>query len=141
MKTTTVPAQAPKWVLIDAAGQPVGRIATTIAHMLRGKHRPSFSPHQLCGDCVVVVNADKLAFDPRKLAQKEYVKHSGYLGHIKMTSLQKMMETKPEQVIELAVKGMLPANRLRTQMIKRLHVYKGTEHPHEAQKPVPISQS
>ncbi len=141
MKTSTVKPSAPQWVLVDASGQTLGRIATQIAHMLRGKHRPSFSPHQLCGDCVVVINAAELSFEPRKLSQKTYVKHSGYLGHLKSTSLATMMEKKPEEVIRLAVKGMLPANRLRPSMLKRLHIFKGSEHTHTAQQPTPLTVS
>ena len=139
MKTSTLPVSDPAWHIIDAEGQTLGRMATKIAHLLRGKHKPSFSPHQLCGDTIVVINAGKLAFGQRKLLQKEYVRHSGYLGHIKSTRLDKMLEKHPERVVEIAVKGMLPKNRLRAQMLKRLHVYANEEHSHAAQKPVPLS--
>lgn len=138
MKTSTVKPAAPKWILVDAEGQNLGRLATQVATMLRGKNKPSFSPHQVCGDHVVVINAEKLAIHPVKLRRKTYKKHSGYLGHLKTTTLDDMMEKKPEEVIERAVKGMIPANRLRPQMLKMLHVYKGSEHAHTAQKPEPL---
>lgn len=139
MKTSTVKPAAPQWILVDAEEQTLGRIATKIATMLRGKNKATFSPHQICGDCVVVINAEKLSFTARKMAQKQYRRHSGYIGHLKTTNLGTMMEKKPEEVIKLAVKGMLPANRLRPELLKRLHIYKGSEHPHTAQKPVPLS--
>ena len=139
MKTSTVKPLAPNWILVDAEGQTLGRIATKIATMLRGKNKPTFSPHQICGDCVVVINAEHLSFTARKMAQKQYRTHSGYIGHLKTTNLGAMMEKNPEKVITLAVKGMLPANRLRPELLKRLHIYKGSEHPHTAQKPVPLS--
>lgn len=139
MKTTTIPVSDPTWHIVDADGQILGNIATKIAHLLRGKHKATFSPHQLCGDAVVVINASKLAFGQRKLLQKEYVSHSGYLGHIKSTRLNEMIEKHPERVIEFAVKGMLPKNRLRAQMLNRLHVFADAEHTHAAQKPVPFS--
>jgi large subunit ribosomal protein L13 len=141
MKTSTVPAEAPLWVLVDAEGQSLGRVAARIAHVLRGKHRPSFSPHQLCGDHVVVINAAKLALTQKKLMQKQYRRHSGYIGHLKTKSLGKMMEESPEKVMQLAVKGMLPANRLRPEMLKRLHIYTDAEHTHEAQQPTSLSLS
>lgn len=141
MKTSTIPASAPVWHIIDAEGQSLGRMATTIAHVLRGKHKASFSPHQLCGDQVIVVNAGKLKFDPKKLMQKEYVSHSGYIGHMKSTSLREMLEKHPDRVLTKAVQGMLSKNRLRSQIMKRLHVYLEAEHKHEAQKPTPLSLS
>ncbi len=139
MKTSTTPASAPVWYVIDADGQTLGRVATKIAHVLRGKHKPAFSPHQLCGDTVIVINAGKLSFSQRKLLQKEYVSHTGYFGHVKSVRLAHMLEKHPERVIELAVKGMLSKNRLRAQMLKRLHVFAGADHQHAAQKPVPLS--
>lgn len=141
MKTSTIPVQAPKWVIIDADGQSLGRVAAKVAHLLRGKHRPSFSPHQLCGDHVVVVNISKLGFHPTKLDRKTYTKHTGYIGHLRTTSLRKMMEDRPTEVMVKAVKGMLPSNRLATQMLKRLHVFAEAEHDHEAQQPEPLSIS
>jgi len=139
MKTTTVPVSAPVWHIIDAEGQTLGRIATKIAHMLRGKHKPTFSPHQLCGDQIIVINAGSLSFEQRKLMQKEYVSHSGYIGHIKAVKLKDMLEKHPDRVVTTAVKGMLPKNRLRNEMMKRLHVYVDAEHNHAAQKPTPLS--
>lgn len=141
MKTSTIPTQAPEWHVVDAENQSLGRMSAAIAHVLRGKHRPSFSPHQLCGDHVVVINVDKMALNARKLQQKEYVKHTGYLGHIKATPLKEMMQKKPETVLEKAVQGMLPKNKLRAQMLKRLHVFTGSEHSYAAQKPSPLSIS
>jgi len=138
MKTSTPPASAPTWYVVDADGQVLGRLAARIAHVLRGKHKPSFSPHQLCGDEIIVLNAAKLAFEARKLAQKEYVTHTGYFGHLKVEKLKDAISKHPERVIEHAVRGMLPDNRLRNGMLKRLHVFADGEHPHAAQKPVPL---
>ncbi|MDZ4347891.1 MAG: 50S ribosomal protein L13 [Candidatus Binatia bacterium] len=138
MKTTTVPVSAPQWFIIDAEGQSLGRLATKAAHLLRGKHKPSFAPHQICGDQVVVVNAGKLNFGWRRLQQKEYIKHSGYLGHQKAISIKDLLATHPERVVELAVKGMLPKNRLRNELLKRLHVFPGVDHTHTAQQPQPF---
>ncbi len=139
MKTSTLPPAAPQWLLVDAEGQNLGRLAAKVAHILRGKHRRAFAPHQLCGDQVIVLNASKLAFHPRKYLRKTYVDHTGYPGHLRRTSLRAMMEVRPTQVVERAVRGMLPKNRLRPQMLKRLHVFPGAEHPHAAQQPVPLS--
>lgn len=141
MKTTTVKPEAPKWYVVDAEGKNLGRLATDIATVLRGKHKPSFSPHQLCGDHVIVVNAGKLHFEPTKHRRRVYVKHTGYLGHMKTWSLQEMIDTKPTELITQAVKGMLPKNRLAKQMIKQLHVFADSEHTHEAQKPQPFPLS
>ena len=139
MKTSTVPTTAPAWRIVDAEGKNLGRLATAVATALRGKDKPSFSPHQLCGDHVVVINAEKLHFHPSKLYRKSYVKHTGYIGHISRMFLGEKMEKNPEEVIERAVKGMLPRNRLRPQMLKRLHVVKGPEHKYAAQKPEALS--
>lgn len=141
MKTTHPKPAEPKWILIDAEGQNLGRLATKVATVLRGKHKASFSPHQLCGDHVVVINAAKLHFHPTKHRRKIYVKHTGYLGHLKTWSLQQMIDKKPTQMIEKAVKGMLPHNRLARQMMKRLHVYVDENHVHEAQKPQAVTVS
>lgn len=138
MKTSTLPITAPQWILIDANEQNLGRLATRVALLLRGKHKVSFSPHQPCGDHVVVINAGKLKFHPVKLYRKTYAKHSGFIGHLKVQSLGQLMEKDPADVIVRAVKGMLPANRLRIQLLKRLHVSVDEKHDHEAQKPVPI---
>ncbi len=141
MKTTTVPVTAPDWLIIDATGQSFGRLATEAATLLRGKHKPSFSPHQMCGDQVIVINAAKLGVSPEKKGRKTYVSHSGHLGSIKFTSLGKMMEKSPEKVIEKAVYGMLPRNRLRLQLMKRLHVFVDDKHPYAPQKPKPFTLS
>ncbi|MBT4119455.1 MAG: 50S ribosomal protein L13 [Candidatus Peribacter sp.] len=141
MKTTTLKPADPQWIIIDAEGQNLGRMSTQIASALRGKNKPTFSPHQLCGDHVIVINAEKLFFHPTKHRRKVYVTHSGYLGHLKTKSLQEMMDKKPTQIIEKAVKGMLPKNRLSRQMLKRLHVYTGTEHKHEAQQPKALTSA
>lgn len=139
MKTSTIPVSAPKWHIIDAEGQSIGRIAAKAAHVLRGKHRVTFSAHQLCGDHVIFTNISKMAINPSKLLQKEYFSHSGYMGHSKAIPLKRMLETHPDRVIMKAVQGMLPKNRLRAQMLKRVHVFTGSEHTHEAQKPTPLT--
>ncbi|MBU0766527.1 50S ribosomal protein L13 [Patescibacteria group bacterium] len=138
MKTSTIPPLAPKWLLIDAEGQSIGRLSAQVAMLLRGKHRPEFSPHQLCGDQVVVINAAKLNIHPTKLYRKEYRRHTGFLGHLKTMTLKELMDKDPTQVIQKAVKGMLPSNRLRPQMLKRLHISVDEKHGHDAQKPVPF---
>lgn len=138
MKTTTVPVSAPLWHIVDASGQTIGFVSTKVAHVLRGKHRPSFSPHQLCGDHVIVINVAKLAVTPEKARRKTYVHHTGTLGGISFKSLGKMMEDTPEKVIEKAVYGMLPKNRLRHAMLRRLHVYADAEHIYAPQKPVSL---
>jgi large subunit ribosomal protein L13 len=139
MKTTTVPVSAPAWHVVDASDQTIGRLATVVAHVLRGKHKPSFSPHQLCGDQVIIINAEKLKVSPNKALKKTYYDHSGFPGGLTTRSLGKLMESRPEEVLERAIKGMLPRNRLRAQMLKRLHVYRGAEHKYAAQKPQPLT--
>lgn len=141
MKTSTIPVSAPTWHLIDAEGQSIGKIAVKAATLLRGKHKATFSPHQLCGDQVVIINAEKVALPPKKGLRKTYYRHTGYPGNMKITSLTHMLEKKPTYVLEVAVKGMLEANRLRQQMLKRLHVFAGSEHPFAAQKPAPLPLS
>lgn len=139
MKTSTIKPSEPKWHVIDAEGQTIGKIAVKAAMLLRGKHKVTFSPHQLCGDHVVVVNAGKIALPPKKGLRKTYYRHTGFPGNMKVASLTWMLEKKPTYVIEVAVKGMLEDNRLRQQMLKRLHVFAESEHPYVAQKPEPIS--
>jgi large subunit ribosomal protein L13 len=139
MKTSTIKVSAPAWYIVDATGQTIGNVSANIAHVLRGKHKTTFSPHQLCGDHVIVINVEHLAITPQKGIRKSYFDHTGYLGHWRWTSLAEMMKTHPERVIEMAVKGMLPQNRLRFQMLKRLHVLKGPEHKYAPQKPVPLT--
>lgn len=124
-----------KWYVIDAEGKVLGRLASEIASVLRGKRKPIFTPHVDCGDFVIVINADKVVLTGDKLHQKIHAYHTGYPGGRKEVSYAEMMEKRPEKVIELAVKGMLPKNRLGRKMIKKLKVYTGNEHPHTAQAP------
>lgn len=124
-----------KWYVIDAEGEVVGRLSTRIAHVLRGKHKPSYTPHIDCGDYVIVINADKVRFTGAKWDQKVYLSHSGYPGGQKSVVAKNLLAKKPTSVIETAVKGMLPKNKLGRAMYKKLFVYTGAEHPHEAQKP------
>jgi len=139
MKTSTVKPSAPKWLLVDAEGQSLGRLSAKVASVLRGKHKPSFSPHEIHGDHVVVINAGNLQFHPTKLYRKKYYKHTGYTGNLKTTSLKAALEKDPTKVIERAVKGMLPKNRLRNEMMKRLHVFAESDHTYSAQKPAPFN--
>ena len=124
-----------KWYVVDATGHTLGRLASEIASILRGKNKPTFTPHIDTGDYVIVVNADKIQVTGKKLDQKVYYNHSDYVGGMKETTLREKMAKKPEDVIYLAVKGMLPKGPLGRQMITKLHVYAGPEHKHEAQKP------
>jgi len=124
-----------KWWLVDAEGAVLGRLATQIAARLRGKHNPMFTPHTDTGDSVIVVNAEKIVLTGRKWDQKKYYHHSGYIGGLKEITANKLLEKKPEDLILFAVKGMLPKNRLGRTLIKKLKVYAGGSHPHEAQKP------
>jgi large subunit ribosomal protein L13 len=125
-----------RWYVIDAEGQVLGRLATQIATILRGKHKPTFSPHLNGGDFVIVVNAAKVAVTGNRLDQKVYYHHSQYPGGLKQETLRDALKKHPERVIERAVKGMIPHNRLGAQMLQRLKVYAGPEHPHQAQQPV-----
>lgn len=124
-----------KWYVVDAEGQTLGRMASEIAKVLRGKNKPEFTPHVDFGDYVIVVNAEKIKVTGKKLDQKIYYHHSEYVGGMKETTLKEMMAKKPEKVVELAVKGMLPKGPLGRAMIKKLHVYAGPEHQQQAQKP------
>lgn len=124
-----------KWYVVDAEGQTVGRLAAEVAKVLRGKHKPTFTPHVDTGDHVIVINADKVVFTGKKLTQKTYFRHSGYPGGTTFTAAGKMLAARPERVVEIAVKGMLPKNRLGAQMYRKLNVYAGAEHPHAAQQP------
>ena len=126
------------WVVVDATGQTLGRLATQIADVLRGKRKPEYTPHCDVGDFVVVVNAERIAVTGNKREDKKYYRHSGYPGGLKERTLNDMLERKPEEVIRLAVKGMLPRNRLARQQLRKLKVYAGPEHPHTAQKPEPL---
>lgn len=127
-----------RWVVVDASGQTLGRLASRIAHVLRGKDRPTFSPNVDDGAGVIVVNAARVRVTGRKLEQKFYARHSGYPGGIRMTRLDEMLTRRPDRVIRLAVKGMLPKNTLGRRALKRLRVYDGPEHRHEAQRPQTI---
>ena len=127
-----------KWYVIDAEGQNLGRLCTEIARVLRGKHKPIYSPNVDTGDYVIVVNAEKIAVTGNKMQQKMYVRHSQYLSGRRETSMQEMLKKKPEYVITHAVKGMLPKNNLGRAMFKKIHVYAGPTHKHEAQKPEPL---
>jgi large subunit ribosomal protein L13 len=126
------------WLLVDAAGKTLGRLATQIADTLRGKRKPEYTPHIDTGDFVVVVNAREVVVTGNKRQDKLYRRHSGYPGGLRERSLDQMLERAPEEVIRLAVKGMLPRNRLGRQQLRKLKVYAGPDHPHEAQKPKPI---
>ena len=138
MKTTFMANAANierKWYVVDAAGQTVGRLAAEVAKVLRGKNKPTFTPHVDTGDFVIVINAEKAVFTGKKLTDKMYFRHSGYPGGTTFTAAGKLMEKAPEKVIEKAVRGMLPKNRLGSQMYRKLNVYASSEHPHAAQKP------
>lgn len=124
-----------KWWVIDAEGKTLGRLASKVAAVLRGKHKPIFTPSTDTGDHVIVVNADKVVLTGKKLQNKIYYHHTGYMGGLKETTAGKLLATKPERVLELAIKGMLPKNRLGKAMGRKLKVYRGSEHPHAAQKP------
>ena len=123
------------WLIVDASGQTLGRLATQIANSLRGKRKPTYTPHVDTGDFVIVVNAKKIAVTGNKRQAKRYYRHSGYPGGLRSRSLEEMLARRPEEVIRLAVKGMLPKNRLARQQITKLKIYAGPEHPHEAQNP------
>mgnify|MGYP004609158359 CR=1 FL=1 len=127
-----------KWYVIDAANKPLGRTAVKVADILRGKHRPEFTPHADCGEFVIVINASKAILTGKKLEQKMYRHHSGYIGGLKEESYKHMMATRPEFAMELAVKGMLPHNTLGAKAFTRLHVYAGETHNHAAQQPTVI---
>ena len=124
-----------KWYVVDAADKPLGRVAATVASILRGKHLPTFTPNVDTGDYVIVINADKIKVTGKKMDQKIYYNHSDYVGGMKETTLKEMMAKKPEKVVELAVKGMLPKGPLGREMYTKLFVYAGPEHKHAAQKP------
>ncbi|ACL04384.1 ribosomal protein L13 [Desulfatibacillum aliphaticivorans] len=128
-----------KWYIVDAEDQVLGRLASQIAARIRGKHNPMYTPHTDTGDCIVVVNADKIRLTGRKLSQKMYYRHSGYIGGLKEITAAKLLEKRPEDLIRFAVKGMLPKNRLGRQLNKKLRVYAGPDHPHEAQQPEPLT--
>jgi large subunit ribosomal protein L13 len=123
------------WWIVDADSRVLGRVASEVAKIIRGKHKPSFTPHVDCGDNVIVINAEKIRMTGDKMNSKEYISHSGYPGGQKRLSPKQVMAKKPERIFEYAIKGMLPKNRLGRQLFKNLHVYAGDQHPHEAQNP------
>jgi large subunit ribosomal protein L13 len=132
MKTSAIRKHEPQWHIIDAEGKVLGRIATQAADFLRGKSKVSFVPYLDCGDHVVIINASKVVLTGNKLEQKKYYRHSWYPGGLKETTAKNLMETKPEMIIEKAVEGMLPKNKLQGEWMKRLHVYAAAKHPHQA---------
>ena len=140
MKTFSAkPAEVRRdWFVVDATGKTLGRLSTEIAHRLRGKHKPEYTPHVDTGDYIVVVNAEKIRVTGNKLKDKMYYRYTGYVGHLKSKSLEKMLEDSPERVLQNSVKGMLPRGPLGRQMFSKLRVFKGPEHDHTAQQPIPL---
>jgi large subunit ribosomal protein L13 len=140
MKTFTATPSTIKreWFVVDATDKTLGRLATELAHRLRGKHKPTFTPNMDTGDYMVVVNAEKIKVTGNKLEDKMYYRHTGYIGNLKSVNLGKLLETHPERVIQNAVRGMLPRNPLGRATFRKLHVYAGAEHPHEAQQPTQL---
>lgn len=135
----TKPAEVERqWFVVDADGQTLGRLASEIAKIIRGKHKPTYSPSVDCGDYVIVINAEKINVTGRRMDQKTYYRHSGYMGGMTEITLRRQLETHPTRVIESAVKGMLPKNTLGRHMIKKLKAYAGPDHPHQAQQPTPL---
>jgi large subunit ribosomal protein L13 len=126
------------WLVVDASGKTLGRLATQVADALRGKRKPDYTPHVDVGDFVIVVNAEKISVSGRKREQKRYYRHSGYPGGLRSRTLEQMMDRRPEEVVRLAVKGMLPRNRLGRAQLRKLKIYAGPDHPHAAQKPEPM---
>lgn len=127
-----------KWYVVDARGRVLGRLASRVASILRGKHKPQYAPHMDIGDHIIVINASGVVLTGNKVAQKELTRYSGYPGGLKHVSYERLMREKPELVVEKAIKGMLPHTKLGRKMAKKLRVYRGPEHPHEAQKPEPL---
>ncbi len=140
MKTfTATPATIKReWCVVDATDKTLGRLASALAHRLRGKHKPEFTPNMDTGDHMVVINAEKIKVTGKKLEDKIYYHHTGYIGNLKSINLGKLLDTHPERVLQKAVKGMLPKNPLGRAMFRKLHVYAGPEHPHEAQQPTQL---
>jgi large subunit ribosomal protein L13 len=130
-----------RWYIVDAAGQRLGMLAVRIARALSGKHKPTWTPHIDDGDHVIVVNADKIELGGKKWQQKLYYRHSNYPGGLKMRTARQVVDAQPERLIETAVRGMLPTNRMRDAQLRRLNVYAGAQHPHDAQKPAPLPAS
>ena len=130
-----------KWWVVDANGEVLGRLASTVAAHLKGKHNPLYTPHVDTGDAIIVINADKIVLTGRKLDQKKYYRHSGYIGGLKTITAKQLLEKRPEDLVRFAVKGMLPKNRLGRRLFKKLKVYAGNSHPHEAQQPKELAIS
>ena len=126
-----------KWYILDAAGKPLGKTAATAATLLRGKHKPEYTPHADCGDFVIIINAEKAVLTGKKLEQKYYRRHSGWIGGLKETKYRLLMQDKPELAMKLAIRGMMPRNIITKDSLSRLKIYRGAEHPHTAQKPEP----
>jgi len=136
---STKPAEVRRnWYLVDATGKTLGRLSSEIARRLRGKHKPEYTPHVDTGDYIVVVNAEKIRVTGNKLADKMYYHHTGYIGNMKSINLEKLLQKSPQQAIEIAVKGMMPKNSLGRAMLKKLRVFAGPEHTHQAQQPEPL---
>ncbi|MBP6334543.1 MAG: 50S ribosomal protein L13 [Bacteroidia bacterium] len=130
-----------KWVIVDATDMVVGRFSSEVAKIIRGKHKPSYTPHVDCGDNVIVINAEKVRFTGKKMSDKEYVRHTGHPGGQRFASPLEWMKKNPALILENSIRGMLPKNRLGRHLFTNLHIYVGTEHPHTAQKPTPIKFS
>ena len=129
------------WLVVDATGKTLGRLATEIANVLRGKRKPEYTPHCDVGDFVIVVNAEKVSVTGKKRQEKRYYRHSGFPGGLRSRTFEEMIERRPEEVLRLAVKGMLPRNRLGRQQLRKLKIYAGPDHPHQAQQPAPLEVS
>lgn len=125
-----------QWYVVDAAGKTLGRLAVQVADLLRGKNKTTFTPHVDCGDFVIVINADKIVLTGKKAEQKYYYHHTGYIGHMKSVRYDNLLANRPQLAVELAVKGMIPSNTIGRKALTRLHIYKGAEHKHTAQKPI-----
>ncbi|NOZ56648.1 MAG: 50S ribosomal protein L13 [Calditrichaeota bacterium] len=140
MKTTMPKAKdiEQKWYIVDAEGKILGRLASKVAFILRGKHRPEFAPHMDFGDHIIIINADKIRVTGRKAQQKHYVSYSGYPGGLKTVSYTRMLREHPERILFHAIKGMLPHNRLGRKLLKKVRIYAGPDHPHQAQQPEPL---
>ncbi len=130
-----------EWVIVNAENATVGRLSTTVAKMLRGKYKPSFTPHADCGDNVIVINAEKVVFGGNKMQTKEYIRHTGYPGGQRSRTADELMKSRPEEILRHAIKGMLPKNKLGRAIFKNLYVYAGTEHPHQGQQPKEVDLS
>ncbi len=140
-KSANTETSGKRWLLVDAEGQTVGRLASEVAKLIRGKHKPNFTPHADCGDNVIVINAEKVSFSGTKLVNKEYIRYTGYPGGQRILTAQEILQKHPQRLIEKAVKGMLPKNTLGRNLFTNLKVYVGTEHKQEAQKPEVITFS